>query len=105
VLRVKIDVESIGLYLNKKNLAAVEIHTKIDHILGDGIIGYLTVTRYLHKQSFADSSTLPPGDCEIRGPDAIDNAIPQALDEQPLHHFIRLPRGSQFRCQLFDTVW
>jgi hypothetical protein len=33
------DLESIMLYLNKKDLAAVEIHTEIDHILGEDTIG------------------------------------------------------------------
>jgi hypothetical protein len=71
------------LYLNKKGLAAVEIHTEINHVFGEGTVRYSTVTRYLCKQGFADSSTLLPEDRETHGPDAIDNAILQALDEQP----------------------
>jgi hypothetical protein len=39
------DLESILLYLNKKDRAAVEIHTKINPLLGEGTIGYSTVTR------------------------------------------------------------
>jgi hypothetical protein len=81
--RVKMNLESIVLYFNKKDLAAVEIHTEINHILGEGTIGCSTVTRYLCKQSFADSSILPAGDREIQGPDAIGIAILQALAEQP----------------------
>jgi hypothetical protein len=77
------DLESIMPYLNEKDLTAVEIHTEINHVLGEGTIGYLTVTRYLRKQNFADSSTLSPEDREIQGPDAIDKAILQALDEHP----------------------
>jgi hypothetical protein len=77
------DLEPIVLYLNKKDLAAVEIHAKINHVLGGSIIGCSTVKRYLHKQSFADSSILPLEDRETQGPDAIDNAILQALDERP----------------------
>jgi hypothetical protein len=57
------DFELIVLYLNKKDLAAVEIHTKINHVSGEGPIGYSTVARYLRKQSFAYSLTLP-----LRGP-------------------------------------
>jgi hypothetical protein len=53
------DLESFVLYLNKKDLVRVEIHTEINRVLGEGTIGYSTVTRYLYKQSFADSSTLP----------------------------------------------
>jgi hypothetical protein len=58
-LRVKKDLESNVLYLNKMDLAAVEIGTEINHILGEGTIGYSTVTCYLLKQSFADYRTLP----------------------------------------------
>jgi hypothetical protein len=75
------DLESIVLYLNKKDLAAVEICTKINHVLGKDIIGYSTVTRSLCKQSFADFSTLSPEDGEIQGPEGIHNAIQQALNE------------------------
>jgi hypothetical protein len=71
------------LYLKKNNLAAVEIHIEINHVLGAGTIGYSTVPRYLHKQSFADSSTLPSEYREIQGPATIDNVVLQALDEQP----------------------
>jgi hypothetical protein len=75
--------ESIVLYFNKNNLATVEIHAEINHVLGEGTIGYSTVTHHLRKQSFADSSTFPREDREIQGPDAIDNAILQALDKRP----------------------
>jgi hypothetical protein len=37
------------LDLNKKALAAFDIQTEISHILGEGTIGYSTVTRYLLK--------------------------------------------------------
>jgi hypothetical protein len=57
--KIKMDLESIVLYLNKKDLAAVKIHTEINHVLGQSTIGYSTVTRYLHKQSFSYSLTLP----------------------------------------------
>jgi hypothetical protein len=77
------DLESIVLDLNKKDLAAVEIHTEVNHVLGEGTIGYPTVTCYLRKQSVADSSTLPPEDREIQVSDTFHSAILQALDEQP----------------------
>jgi hypothetical protein len=93
------------LYLNKKDLAAVEIPTKISHILGKTTIGYPTITRYLRKQSFADSSTLPPEDRETPGPDAINNVILQALDEQGFASLRQIAKRILFRCQLFDTVW
>jgi hypothetical protein len=41
------DIESITLYLTKKHLEAVAINTEIISILGEGIVGYSTVTRYL----------------------------------------------------------
>jgi hypothetical protein len=49
MLRAKMDFESIVLYLSKKDLPAVEIHTEINHVLGEGTIGYSTVTRYFRK--------------------------------------------------------
>jgi hypothetical protein len=58
-------LEPIVLYLNKKDFAAVEIHTEINHVLGEGTFGYSIVTRYLRKQRFADSSTFPPEEGEI----------------------------------------
>jgi hypothetical protein len=39
ILRVKMDLESIVLYLNKKDLAAVEIHTEINPVRGEGTVG------------------------------------------------------------------
>jgi hypothetical protein len=48
-LRVRMNLESITLYLNKKHLSAVAIHAEINNILGEGTIGYSTVTRYLRK--------------------------------------------------------
>jgi hypothetical protein len=83
MLTVKMDLESIVLYFNKKDLAAIEIHAEINGVLGEGTIRYSTVARHLRKQSFADSSTLSPEDRRIQGPGAIDSAILQAHDEQP----------------------
>jgi hypothetical protein len=71
------------LYLNKKDLTAVEIHPEVNHVLGEGNIGYSTVARYLGKQSFADSSARSPEDREIQGPDTMTNAILQGLHERP----------------------
>jgi hypothetical protein len=99
------DLESIVLYLNMKALVVVEIHTEINHVLGEDTIGYSTVTRELRMHSFADSSTLRPEDPEIQGPDAINNAILQALDEQPFASFRRIAMRTWFRYQLFDLVW
>jgi hypothetical protein len=94
------DLESIVLCLNKKDLAGIEIHPKINHVLGECTIGYSTVTDCLRKQSFGDSSTLPPADREIQGPDAIDSVILQVLDQQP---FVSV--GQIAKRILFHTVW
>jgi hypothetical protein len=77
------NLESITLYLNKKHLSAVAIHVEINSVLGEGMIEYSTVTRYLRKQSFANASHLGPEEPDIGAADTIENAILQALDEQP----------------------
>jgi hypothetical protein len=69
------------LYLNKKHLSAVAIHTEINSVLGEGTIGYSTISRYLPRQSFANASHLAPEETDLEAADTIDNAIMQALDE------------------------
>jgi hypothetical protein len=76
------DLESITLYLNKKHLSAVAIHAEINSVLGEGMIGYSTVIRYLRKQSFANASHLAPEEPDLGAADTIENAILQALDKQ-----------------------
>jgi hypothetical protein len=98
--RVKMDLESTVLYLNKKDLAAVEIHTKIDHVFGEDTVGYSTVTRYLHKQSFSDFLTVKP-----RVLTQLTMLFCKRLTNSLLHHIVKLPRGSWFRRQVFDTIW
>jgi hypothetical protein len=51
-LRVRMDLESIALYLAMKHLGAVEIHREINTVLGEGTVGYSTRTRYLRKKVF-----------------------------------------------------
>jgi hypothetical protein len=75
------DLESITLYLNKKHLSVVAIHAKINSVLGEGTIGYSTVTRSLRKQSFANASHLAPEEPDLGAVDTIDNAILQELNE------------------------
>jgi hypothetical protein len=103
------DVESIVLHLNKNDLSTIEIYTEINHVLGEGTIGYSTVTRDLRKHSFADSSTLSPEDRESQGLDAIDNAILQALDEQPFASLRQITKRilvpiSIVRCRLVSKM-
>jgi hypothetical protein len=76
-----VDLESITLYLNKKHLSAVAIHAEINSVLGEGTIGYSTVTHYLRKQSFANTSHLAPEQPDLGVANTIDNTILQALDE------------------------
>jgi hypothetical protein len=99
------DLESIVLSLDEKNLAPAEGRTEINHVLGEGTIGYSTVTRYLRKQSFADSSTVPPSTLKSRVLMQFTMLFCKRLTNNFLPHFARLPRESWFRCQLFDTVW
>jgi hypothetical protein len=75
------DLESITLYLNKKYLSAVAIHTEINSVLGENTIGYSTVTRDLRKQSFVNASHLAPEEPDLGAADTIDNDVMQALDE------------------------
>jgi hypothetical protein len=75
------DLESITLYLNKKHLSTVALHAEINSVLGEGTIGYSTVTRYLRKQSFANASHLAPKEPDLGAADTSDNVILQALDE------------------------
>jgi hypothetical protein len=74
-------LESITLYLNKKHFSAVAIHAEINSVLGEGTIGYSTVTHYLRKQSFANPSHLTPEEPDLGATDTIDNAILQALNK------------------------
>jgi hypothetical protein len=75
------DLESITLYLNKKDLSAVASHVEINGVIEEGTIGYSTVTRYLRKQSFANASHLAPEEPDLGAAGTIDNVILQALDE------------------------
>jgi hypothetical protein len=80
-LGVRMDLESITLYFHRKHLGAVAIHTEINSVLELGTIGCL------RERSFLDSSSVAADEPEIEDPDAMDNAIRQALDEQ---HFASL---------------
>jgi hypothetical protein len=75
------DLESITLYLSKKHFSAVAIHAEINSVLGEGTIGYSTITRYMRKQRFTNASHLAPEGLDLGVADTIDNAILQALDE------------------------
>jgi hypothetical protein len=98
------DLESTVLYLNKKDLAVVEIHTEINHVLGEGTIEYSTVTPDLRKQSFADSSIRAQRTAKSRVLPELTRLFCKCLTNNLLRQFVSLPRGSWFRCQLFDTV-
>jgi hypothetical protein len=78
------DIESITLYLAKRHLGAVAVHAEINNVLGEGTAGYLTMTRYVRKRSFADSPQAHPEELETEESDPINSPILQALDEQPV---------------------
>jgi ribosomal protein S12 methylthiotransferase accessory factor YcaO len=57
------------------------IHGEINSVLGEGTIGYSTVTRDLRKQTFTNALHLSPEETGLGAADTINNAILQALDE------------------------
>jgi hypothetical protein len=69
------DLEPITLYLNKKHLSGIAIHAEINSVLGEGTIGYSTVTRYLRKQIFTNASHLAPEEPDLGAADTIDHTI------------------------------
>jgi hypothetical protein len=96
------DIESITLYLNKKHFSAVAIHAEINSVLEEGTVGYSTVTRYLRKQSFANTSHLAPEEPDLGAADTIDNTVLQALDEQ---HFASFRQIAKRTLIPMSTVW
>jgi hypothetical protein len=88
------DLESITLYLNKKkHLSAFAIHAEINSVLGEGTIGYSTVTRYLRKQSFANASRLAQRNLISGRLTQLTILFCKRLTNNLLRHFARLPRG------------
>jgi hypothetical protein len=92
-LRVRMDLESITLYLNKKNLSAVSIHAGINSVLGEGAIGHPTVIRYLRKRSFANASHLAPEEPDLGRLTQLTMLFCKRLTNSLLRHFARLPSG------------
>jgi hypothetical protein len=92
-LRVSVVLESITLYLNKKHLSAVAIHVKINSVLGEGTIGYSTVTRYLRKQSFANAQHLAQRSMISGRLTQSTMLFCKRLTNNLLRHFARLPSG------------
>jgi hypothetical protein len=82
-LTARMDLESITLYLAMKGLGARVIHAEINDVLGQGPVGYSTITRYLRKRSFPQFCESAEEEAEIGSSDLIDHAILQALNEQP----------------------
>jgi hypothetical protein len=95
--RARIDLESITLDLAMKHLRAVEIHAEINTVLGEGTIGYSTITWHLRKQSFPHSSESAEGEPETRSCDPIDRAILQDLNQQPFASLQQLARTTLIR--------
>jgi hypothetical protein len=87
------DLESITLYLNKKHLSAGAIHAEINSVLGEGMIGYSTVTRYLRNESFANALHLAERSLISGRLTQLTMLFCKRLTNGPLRHFARLPRG------------
>jgi hypothetical protein len=86
------DLESITLYLAMKHLEALEIHAESNSGLGQGTVGYSTITRCLRKRSFPHSSESAEEEPGIRSCDPIDRAILQALNQQPFSSLRQLAK-------------
>jgi hypothetical protein len=87
------DLESITFYFNKKHLSAITIHAEINSVLGEGTIGYSTVTCYLRKQSFANASHLAQRSLIPGRLAQLTMLFRRRLTNSLLHHFARLSRG------------
>jgi hypothetical protein len=87
------ELESITLYLAMKHLGALDIHTKINIVPGQGNVGYSTITGYLRKRSFPHSSE--PVEEEAKSGVAIQLTVLFCKPSMNnlLRHFDNLPRG------------
>jgi hypothetical protein len=80
-LKARMDLESITLYLTTKHLGALEIHAEINSVLGQGTVGYSTITRYLRKRTFPHSSESAEEEAETGSCDPIDRVIQHAYSD------------------------
>jgi hypothetical protein len=87
------DFESTTLFFNTKDLPAVAIHVEINSVLGEGTIGYSTVTRYSRKQSFARALHLAQRSLISGRLTELTMLFCKRLTNTLLRHFARLPRG------------
>jgi hypothetical protein len=74
------DLESFTLYLNKKHLSAVAVHTEINSVLGESTIGF-NCHSLLAEAKFCKCFAPGPEEPDLGAADIIDSAILQALDE------------------------
>jgi hypothetical protein len=86
------DLKSITLDLAMKHLGTLEIHVEINNVLGQGTVGYSTLTRYLRRRSFPHSSESAEEEAEIESRDPIERVILQALNEQPFSSLRQLTK-------------
>jgi hypothetical protein len=91
--RARMDLESITLYLARKHLGVLDIHTGINSVLGQGIVGYSTRSRYMRKRTFPHSSESAEEEAKIGSCDAIDRVIRQSVNEQPFSSLRQLAKG------------
>jgi hypothetical protein len=87
------DLESITLFLAKKNCRAIEIQTEINRDLGADNITYSTITCYLRKRSFAEFSQRPPPTPEIEGAGPLTKQFCKHLAKSISRHFVNSRKG------------
>jgi predicted transcriptional regulator len=92
MLNARIYLESITFCLAMEHLGALEIHAEINSVLGQGTVGYSTITRYLRKRSSPHSSESAEEEAEIGICDTIDRTILPALNEQPFSSLRQLAK-------------
>jgi hypothetical protein len=78
----RMDLQSITFYLTIKHLRALEIHDESNNVLEQSTLGYPTLTKYLRKRSFPNSSESVEEEAEIGSCDSIASAILQHLNKQ-----------------------
>jgi phosphatidate phosphatase PAH1 len=82
------DLESMTLFLAKKDFGAIEIQTESNRDLGADNITDSTMTRYLRKRSFAEFSQRPPPTPEIEGAGPLTTQFCKDLTKSLSRHFV-----------------
>jgi hypothetical protein len=89
---------SIGLFIARKGLSALEIHNELIAVLGPEAVAYSTITKYRRQRHFPTILSEPAEEPPLT---IIDGAILDALDKQPLSSIRELVK---FICAPMTTV-